>query len=145
MAPLVTIERLSEEHAQIDTILTEILAIVSRHSAPVEGLPSLRWRLRHMLTVHLAKEDRHLYPDLKRSPDRHLAALASEMEREVGHLAEDFHRYCHDWDAGAIAMDWPGFCTETQRILAALRQRIRREERELYPRAFVARPKDGLS
>jgi hemerythrin-like domain-containing protein len=137
--PLAEIEQLSIEHAEIDAIAAELIAVVTRYKAPVDGMAAQRWRLNHLLSVHLAKEDKHLYPMLKRAADREIAALATEMEAEMGNLAAQFLAYSRRWDAKAMTEDWSGFCTDTLRVMQALRQRIRREERDLYPRVVRAR------
>lgn len=137
--PLVRAEVLSAEHAAIEDVAGQLMAIVVARQAPPPELGALRWRLQHLLAVHLAKEDKHLYPLLKRSPDTATAALATRMEREMGGIADDFTDYCRRWDANAIVADWAGFCKATRLLLTRLRHRIVCEERDLYPRIAAAR------
>ncbi|MGL4313678.1 MAG: hemerythrin domain-containing protein [Sphingomonas sp.] len=136
-------ELLSAEHAQIDAIAVELLAIIAGSDAPGEKLASLRWRLNRHLLVHLAREDSHVYPLLVKAADIRLARLASAFQAEMGGLAQDYLAYNAQWDAAAVAKDWPGFCAATRHIMNALRRRIRREERDLYP--MIATAPDQLA
>lgn len=131
---MLTRETLSGEHRRIDAMASELLAIAARSTPPVEGLSSLRWRLNHQLMLHLVKEDKLLYPALRRSPDAEIAAIATRFSEEMGGLAEAFIAYMQAWNGGTIAADWAGFCAHTQTVMLALRERIRREERDLYPK-----------
>lgn len=129
---------LSVEHAEIDEIAAALLDIAVRSKGPVAGIAAQRWRLNHLLAVHLAKEDKHLYPTLKMSSDAEIAAIARRFEAEMGGLAAAYAAYAQRWDASAVADDWAGFCADTREVLTALRLRIRREERDLYPKLAKA-------
>ena len=86
------------------------------------------------LSVHLAMEDKSLYPKLTAHPDATLRATAAKYTREIGGLAATFTAYNTKWaspdDIRAAA---PAFIQETQAIVAALGKRIDREDNELYP------------
>jgi hypothetical protein len=135
---MLTIATLSNEHARIEAVVAELLDITTRSRAPVAGISALRWRLNHLLAIHLAKEDKHLYPQLKASPIAEIAVMAARFEAEMGGLAEGFAAYGRKWDAQAMHADWEGFCKDTRQILLTLRWRIEREERDLYPRLLKA-------
>ena len=51
----------------------------------------------------------------------------------MGGLAEAYAEYAERWGSYAIQSDWNGYRTETAEILEALTNRIKREDRELYP------------
>lgn len=138
--PMVGIEILSREHVEIDALAVTLLDIATGGIERAAELGSVRWRLNRLLMLHLAKEDQHLYPRLKRSSDKTVAALATRMEAEMGNLAGAFQDYSRRWDVAAAQRDWPGFCAATRQVMEALRERVRREERDLYPRVMVARP-----
>ncbi len=139
---MLTVTTLSAEHAEIDAIAAELIGITTQNHAPVEGISVQRWRLNHLLAVHLAKEDKHLYPQLKASPNAEIAVMAHRFELEMGGLAETFMAYSKRWDAEATNRDWEGFCKETRQVLLALRWRIQREERDLYPRVLKEAERD---
>lgn len=95
---------------------------------------SLLSRLAGTLSVHLAMEDNALYPRLAARADGPLKALASRYAEEMGGIHADFTSYLSRWRAAsAIARDTEAFLAETVDVLAALRERIDREDAELYP------------
>ncbi|GGA38595.1 hemerythrin domain-containing protein [Sphingomonas psychrolutea] len=122
---------LSKEHAELDALAVRLLAEVDA-KAPGETLSALRWRLNHVLMVHLAKEDKVLYPRLLAKPETR--ALAQRFASEMGDLAKVYLGYASKWTIERIQADWQGFGEETREVMAALRRRILREERDLYPR-----------
>ena len=91
----------------------------------------MQQKINRLLVSHLAKEDEHLYPALKRDP--RTAATATRFEQELGGLATVWRGFMRDWPQDRIARDWGGFGAETRQVLAALAERARREEEELYP------------
>ena len=131
---MMTRELLSKEHLEIDAMARELLDIVSRPSPPSESLAALRWRLNHSLMIHLVKEDQLLYPALRKSTDQHVASIATQFSTEMGGLAQAFVDYMNAWNGATIGRDWAGFGAATKAVLTTLRERIRREEEELYPR-----------
>lgn len=131
---MMTRELLSKEHREIDALARELLGVVARTQRPEQGLASLRWRLNHILMVHLVKEDQLLYPALRKSNNPDIAAIAIKFSAEMGGIAKQFIEYMQVWNEASIKADWPGFCSDTRSLLTALRERVRREERDLYPR-----------
>ncbi len=131
---MMTRDLLSKEHREIDALACELLDIVAQAVAPDEGLASLRWRLNHVLMVHLVKEDQLLYPALRKSSNPEVAAIATRFSTEMGGIANQFITHMQRWNGTAIKADWSGFCADTRALLLALRDRVRREERDLYPR-----------
>lgn len=124
---------LSAEHAELDMLAERLIKQVTQPGGPDAELASIRWRLNHVLVVHLAKEDRHLYPRLQNCGEARVQALAKRFGDEMGNLAEVYLAYTREWTAQKIAGDQLGFATATLSVMRALRQRILREERDLYP------------
>jgi hemerythrin-like domain-containing protein len=124
---------LADEHIELATLADRLSAIVAA-DAPDPDFSPVRWRLNTVLSLHLAKEDRLLYPSLRSSADSTTRALAERFQAEMGDLA-DLHRdYCARWPIASVDADWPGFCYDTRALLALLRRRIVREDSQLYPR-----------
>lgn len=90
-------------------------------------------QLAGLLKTHLNREDNLLYPALAESPNTDVAETAKQFQQEMGQLATDFGEYFGRWRAFAIDADLDGFARETDLIVAALADRIDRENRELYP------------
>jgi hemerythrin-like domain-containing protein len=98
------------------------------------------------LGVHLAMEDKALYPRLAEDGAPPDAALAAAFMQEMGGLGAAFAAYNRNWPAPAIAADPAGFARETRAVFAALARRIERENRQLYPIAdrVLARAPAGV-
>lgn len=93
-------------------------------------------RLFGKFSVHLAVEDKSLYPRLTRDGDPALRGLAARFHDEMGGLTQRFETYRKRWPGPlAIAKDPAGFVAETKAILGQLKNRIAREDAELYPLA----------
>ena len=87
------------------------------------------------LTIHLAMEDRALYPRLATHADGDVRKLAERFEKEMGGILGVFKQYVAHWPtAEAIQSNSAGFVHETQEIFDALRARIAKEDAEIFPR-----------
>jgi len=126
-------DTLSAEHAELDQLAETLLTMVSEPRPPA-AFSATRWRLNHVLTVHLAKEDQHLYPTLQQSDNAGTRALADRFAHEMGGLAAAHQAYCATWPIEAVEADWTGFRRETRLVMTLLRQRIQREETQLSTR-----------
>lgn len=126
-------KQLTDEHAELATIARELRRLVRKQEPDIEALTRERWRLGYRLAVHLAREDRHVYPSLKRHTDAQIAARATAYEAEMGNLDQQYRDYMARWDSVGITARWEGFCGETLGILDALEHRVAREEQDLYP------------
>lgn len=126
-------EILSSEHKIIDECAAQLLADLENGEASIDDIAARRWRLTRVLLAHLAKEDKLLYPQLRSANDQRLAGIATRFSDEMGGLAAEYSRYMADWTIDRMRQDWTSFQTDTRRVLTALRRRIARENRELYP------------
>ena len=123
---------LSQEHAELARLAATLGAQARSDRPDVAGVAGVRWQLTRKLLLHLANEDKLLYPKLKNGSDAVAARLAERFSDDMGGLAATYNAYVAKWSATRIEAEWPAFCTETQAIVAALSDRIAREERELY-------------
>lgn len=125
---------LRAQHEQISLTARQLAQATSNSSIP-QSVAALRWSLARQLIAHLALEDRILYPAMQQSQDLTARKTAAQLQSETGALADRFTRYMADWSDDRIAREWPAFCAETRLILAALAERVDRENRTLYPLA----------
>lgn len=96
-------------------------------------------KLTGLLRIHFAQEDHSLYPSLLASPAS--ALTARHFMDEMGDLAATFEAFAKRWTSStAIAADFAGFRRESGAVFAALADRVRRENEELYPLAEANEP-----
>lgn len=91
-------------------------------------------RLSGRLHVHLAMEDRSLYPALLAHADPSVRETARRFQEERGGLRRTVDEFLARWpSARELGLRPEEFVAETRIVLAALESRIGREDRELFP------------
>lgn len=86
------------------------------------------------LTIHLAMEDKNLYPKAESSSNEDLRKMSVKLKTEMSGLAQAVVAYGQKWGTAAkIAADQKTFITETKGVFDALKKRIDVEERDFYP------------
>lgn len=86
------------------------------------------------IRLHLAVEDRSLYPALRAGSDGVLSRLGQRYQAEMNSIAELYLSFARKWNTGAnVAGDPQGFRNEANAVLKTLHQRIRQEDTEFYP------------
>ena len=95
-----------------------------------------------ILKVHLAMEDRSLYPHLVTHRDPHLRTLALRFLGERAAIRRDYDDYRARWpSASAIEAQAERFVEETRLVLGMLWNRMKMEDDVLHPeivRAYAA-------
>jgi hypothetical protein len=87
-----------------------------------------------LLRIHLAQGDQLLYSKLINSGDPHAAALARSFTAEMGDIAARLEEFSDRWSSSAgISARFSDFRAEAINLFAAIRLRIRCENRYLYP------------
>jgi len=123
------------QHADIVEIvgkMTDILtlAALTEYAA---AMCSLLSELSGKLKVHLTIEDEVLYPALQKHEDESVRKTAQQFFDEMGGLKKVFTQYVEHWpNAEAIQKNAEDFINETKEIFAALANRVKREDNELY-------------
>lgn len=85
-----------------------------------------------MIKLHLAVEDKVLYPALRGSAA--LARMGQAYQGEMQGIAAGYERFARKWNLGdSVARDPEGFRADANTVLKMLYQRIRREDRDFYP------------
>jgi hemerythrin-like domain-containing protein len=137
------IASLRAQHDAVEAMINDISADLAHcpGNADADAYPlSLKLaRLAGSLRSHLSAEAETLYPAMIESAHREAALAAHVFRDEVTHLAARFERFVERWsDAAAIAAARRQFRFEAGMLFAALRDRIHRENRDLFPLAEEA-------
>ena len=86
------------------------------------------------IVLHLALEDKSLYPTLLSYSDNKVHEIAENFQKEMNNIAGDFKEYINFWrQDSAIEHDPAGFLTQTENIFSVLKSRIKRVYEELFP------------
>lgn len=103
---------------------------VSRNAEDIRSQLSLFMGL---LKVHLAMEDKSLYPALLKSPDAKLRTMAQKFIDEMGAIGGVLQTYQETWTTPqVIRNNRAKFIADTKSLLNSLINRIDRENNELY-------------
>lgn len=125
-----------KQHAEILTIAREINGLLS-DTLDDSGAAKIRPLLSKMagvVSLHLAMEDKSLYPVLAKHQDINVRALSTRYSTEMGSLAGVFTDYMKTWQTTAQMRAEPArFSTESKAVFNALSKRIHHENTELYP------------
>jgi hypothetical protein len=128
-------DNFKRQHQELLGIVGEITGKLKSEPGDAKGLRMLLSALAGKLTVHLAMEDKALYPRLAQVNVDNSRSVASAFQQEMGGLAGAFAEYNQKWQQSAIQADPGGFARATQELFGALGRRIARENTELYPLA----------
>jgi hypothetical protein len=119
------LEVVRELDAQLD------IATLSTDATRARTLLSM---LAGKLAVHLAMEDKALYPRMLQQKKPGIRDLASQFMSEMGGINAAFTAYVARWPTAQAIQAAPAkFAIETKQIFEALGARIKREHAQLFP------------
>jgi methyl-accepting chemotaxis protein len=127
--------RFRKQHEELGALAGKFAATLDAEALETDAHAArkLLSELAGKITMHLAMEDKHLYPSLVASRDTHTRELATRYMAEMGSIAEVFTAYTQRWSsAGVIQKNAAAFVKESNDILSTLGARIKRENSELY-------------
>ena len=129
---------LRAQHDRAEHLSKRLQTALAQHRDGEDCTPLARdlAKLVGLLKIHLAQEDRSLYPFMQAHGDSEGARVAQAYQEEMGGLAKAIEAFAARWPgAGAIDRDFAAFRREASDVLLALAQRIERENETLYPLA----------
>ena len=128
-----------DQHAELVEVIQDIADKLDPTSLANGGATEATALLKVLagkLLLHLAAEDKHLYPNLITSTDSELATTAKQFQDEMGGLKGAFQAYYGKWNTPeAVQGDPAGFIEHTQGVFEALGTRVEKENTVLYPLA----------
>ena len=132
--------RFRSQHSEIATIVQRIEAILaSPNWAPrAQEIRQAFSELSAKLRIHLALEDDVLYPRLARHEDGKVRDLATRYQTEMGGIRDAYEAYLSAWvHSGKLVTEYSAFQTALRGLFTALKDRIHRENTQVYPLADV--------
>ena len=87
-----------------------------------------------VVKVHLAVEDRMLYPAVQKQADPALAEMGRAYQEEMREIAAAYIDFSRRWNTAAqVAREPEQFRAQANTVLKAVYQRMQKENREFYP------------
>lgn len=127
--------RFREQHDGLLVLATEISGLlnVNELTKDATDVKRLLSQLMGKLKIHLAMEDKSLYPSLLQQGDEELKKMTKKFIDEMGGIAGAVENYANTWSSSiAIQQDAKTFVEQTKGIFSALAQRIDKENNQLY-------------
>ena len=126
---------LERQHKEIEEIVLDIEQKIDNND--IEGdathIAKQISMLAGKLRIHLATEDKSMYPYLLEKGDEKVKRLAREYADEMGHINEAFMAYKDEFNTRTKIMNNPqGFLSETKRVFKVLGERMAKEDTQLY-------------
>jgi len=131
---------LRAQYRAADSMIEEIFSAIDDYEGDGDAYPlSMRLaRLAGILRTNFAMEEQALYPRMLTADHREAAIIARVFQSELGHLSARFDRFMERWgSSAAIAASPAQLEFEAGMMFAAIRDRVQRANRELYPVADV--------
>lgn len=130
------IQKFYSDHAELVAIVHRVERAMEaqERGAALDPLAEAVQELFGRCGIHLALEDSTLYPNLRKHESAAVRETSQRFETEMGGIKAALEAYRHKWPGKiAIAKNPAAFAAETRQILAALKDRIARENTILYP------------
>jgi iron-sulfur cluster repair protein YtfE (RIC family) len=127
-------ESFRQQHAEIMDMVRRIEPnlVPGKLAAGAAEMRSLVASLTGKLTIHLAMEDKALYPSLLKHADAGVRETAQKFIDEMSGIKPQIQKFSSTWTEQAIRADSARFCAEMRQVFAALGDRIQREDGQLY-------------
>lgn len=130
------IKNFQEQHTKVLQIVGEISSLLKggQVARDAQQLRQLLSKLAGVINIHLAMEDKSLYPALLTHQNAVVRSTAKKFMDEMGSIRQAFESYMRKWPASTSIQNNPTeFARETANLFNALSKRIARENSELYP------------
>jgi iron-sulfur cluster repair protein YtfE (RIC family) len=136
MALTDTLRRQHEELVSIVVTINEQMTTKDSIKENARELRKLLSKLAGKLKMHLAVEDKILYPKLLDSNEIASKKTAKEFLREMGEIGKIFNSYLENYATEKeISNDIEGFIYNSNGLFKCLAERIDKENKILYPLA----------
>lgn len=129
------IDKFKQQHVEIISCISALRALVKSgiHGNAAE-LSKLIISMSATIRLHLAVEDKILYPALQRAKDSSLAAMGKEFQDEMNGIASAYLDFARKWNTTpAILRNPEEFRSDANTILKILHDRMHRENVDFYP------------
>ena len=130
------IKMLNRQHTEILSLINSIEDYLTNEGLNKNRAKEIRKlisKLSGKLKIHMMKEDKFLYPKLQTRSNEQVKNIAGEFVNKMGNLADEFGEYNKRYILYTeILNNKEDFIQETKEILNRLKDRIAKEDNELY-------------
>lgn len=129
------IDKFKQQHIEIIDCVTKLrrlskMGIIENAMAISDLIVSMS----SIIRLHLAVEDRILYPALQKGGDVSLAKMGKKFQEEMCAIASAYQDFGRRWNyASNVSRDPEGFRSDANKILKLLHDRMQKENVDFYP------------
>jgi iron-sulfur cluster repair protein YtfE (RIC family) len=129
------IDRFKNQHVEILEGIAELRRLarsgIQTHAPAIAAKVAA---LSSVITLHLAIEDRILYPAVQNTGDAHLASMGKAYQEDMKGIASQYIAFSRRWSQpGEVAKQPESFRDDANTVLKMVHQRMQRENVEFYP------------
>lgn len=132
---MINLNNLNKQHGRIKEEVNYLDAEINKGSLAmnVTELALHINKLAGQLRMHLLEEDKFLYPNLLKCSDADIQKLAQQYIKEMGNLVSEFTDFKNKYNISSkIIANKDKFLEDIQNIIKGLKDRITKEDNELY-------------
>ncbi|WP_374361945.1 hemerythrin domain-containing protein [Pseudoduganella danionis] len=136
------LDKFKHQHLDILGAITGLRALVQQGIAEqASAIAQQIVAMSGFIKLHLAVEDRVLYPALEQSGNAQLARMSRQYRGEMDHIANAYLAFATKWNTPRLLAAEPEvFRSEANAVLRTLYERMRREDHEFYPAIEAGAP-----
>lgn len=129
------IDKFKQQHVDILSCIATLRVLVrsgiEKNAAEISRLIIM---MSSTIKLHLAVEDKMLYPALQANTDSSLARMGKRFQDEMKSIAHSYLDFARRWNTAlTVAQNPEGFRADANTVLRVLHDRMRREDTEFYP------------
>lgn len=129
------IENLKRQHKDMENIMKSIEEYIQNDQI-VDNISNIIKGISHLsgiLSIHLRQEDQYIYPNLINSKEENIKELVGYYINEMKEIADSFTLYKNQYNTSKKVLNYiDTFTNETRKIFSILRNRIEKEDTQLY-------------
>lgn len=129
------IDKFKHQHVEILSYISILRALsksgIRQNAAEISrAIVSMSSTIR----LHLAVEDKVLYPAIQNAENATLARMGKQYQDEMTSIAAAYHDFARRWNtASTVSQNPEGFRADANNVLKVLHDRMRRENTDFYP------------
>jgi iron-sulfur cluster repair protein YtfE (RIC family) len=129
------IDKFKQQHIDILSCISALRDMVrSGIESNAAEIAKLIISMSSIIKLHLAVEDKILYPALQSANNASLARMGKQFQDEMTNIALAYLNFARKWNtAGAVAKSPDEFRCDANNVLRVLHDRMRKENTEFYP------------
>ena len=131
---MIPVSELRDENRQINDLRQVLAALVEDKTMHENGIfCELLERFQAKLNLHLKHEARSLYPELLANKDNQVNQVARHFLDNTHELERLMNKYVKHWCHKLQDKELQQFINETEEVFHLVEERIKLEERHLFP------------